>query len=322
MRLILMGTGPFAVPTFDSLTRSQQEIVAVVTRPVPESRGRRKGPANPVRDLFASQPYPLLEPESVNDSAAIDALRQWQADLLVVCDFGQILAPDTLAAARLGGINLHGSLLPKYRGAAPINWAIWNGEPTTGVTVIHMSPRLDAGPCLVQLSTDIEPDENAGQLEQRLSVLGVDAVDRALQMLENWDGSSPLGAVQDPALATRAPRLSKKHGHVDWTESAQRISNQVRALSPWPGTYTQWHRAKGDLRLILCRVSVAPDQWTAASQSAQPGQVLHCDEDQLIVATGHGALAIHEVQPAGKRALGVGEFLRGYPAQVGTVQVS
>ena len=174
----------------------------------------------------------------------MEQLRELNSDLLVVCDFGQILSSQALSVARLGGINLHGSLLPKYRGAAPVNRAIWNGEEETGVTVLHMTPRLDAGPSLGRKSTAILPDENAGQLEQRLSKLGVDAVAESLTLLQQWDGTSPIGQVQDPGLATNSPRLSKADGRVDWTQSAQRISNQVRALNPWPGTFTAWRRPK------------------------------------------------------------------------------
>lgn len=319
MRLILMGTGPFAVPTFDWLTRSEHDIVAVVTRPVPEGRGRRKGPVNPVRDLFAASDAPLLAPASVNDPQTVEQLQTLRPDMLVVCDFGQILSPKALETARLGGINLHGSLLPKYRGAAPINWALWNGESVTGVTVIHMTPRLDAGPCLTQLSTDIEPEEDAAQLEQRLAQLGIESVAQALAMLQQWDGCAPIGEMQDQTLATKAPRLKKSDGRVDWSQPAERIRSQVRALRPWPSTYTEWLRAKGSLRLQLQRVSVVSD--VALPSDAQPGQVLECQGDRLVLATGLGCLAVHDVQPAGKRVLTVREFLRGYPTQVGALQV-
>ncbi len=319
MRLILMGTGPFAVPTFDALMRSDHDIVAVVTRPVPEARGRRHGPANPVRDFFAQHDARLLAPGNVNDALVVDELRALRPDLLVVCDFGQILSPQCLEVARCGGINLHGSLLPKYRGAAPINWAIWNGEAETGVTVIHMTPRLDAGPCLLQLRTAIESDEDAVQLEHRLALLGIESVEQSIAMLESWDGRSPLGEIQDQSAATKAPRLQKSDGRVDWACAAQRICNQVRALRPWPGTYTQWQRSKGPLRLILERVSIADD--VVMPLGTEPGQIVECNGDHLVVATSAGCLAIHDVKPAGKRRLSAREFLRGYPVNAGEVLV-
>lgn len=315
MHLILMGTGPFAVPTFEFLTRSQHDVVAVVTRPVPNAPGRRKGPANPVRELFSGADVPLFSPESVNDAQVIQDLGAMRPDVLVVCDFGQILSSQLLGISRLGGINLHGSLLPKYRGAAPVNWALWDGEAETGVTVIHMTPRLDAGPCLMQARTAIGPNEDAVQLERRLAQMGIEPVAQALNMLDRWDGHSPLGDVQDQARATKAPRLRKSDGLVDWSQSAERISRQVRALRPWPSTYTEWQRGKGPLRLILQKVTVSNE--LPVPPDAQPGQIIESGGDRLVVATSAGCLAIHEVQPAGKRVLSVREFLRGYPIPVG-----
>ena len=315
MRLILMGTGPFAVPTFRSLTQSSHEIAAVVTRRVPPARGRRKAPANPVRDLFAGRDLPLLAFENVNQPDVCQQLAEVRPDLLVVCDFGQILSREALRVAPRGGINLHGSLLPRYRGAAPINWALWNGEVETGVTVIHMTPGLDAGPCLAAARTPILPQDDAVVLEQRLSQLGIAPVMQAIKMLEKWDGHCLLGELQDPALATRAPRLKKSDGAVDWSQSAARICNQVRALRPWPGTYTRWQRGKGPMHLILEQVSVVDDN--AAPAATEPGQVVRAESDQLWIGTGAGCLAINQIQPAGKRAMPVREFLRGNPVQIG-----
>jgi methionyl-tRNA formyltransferase len=312
-----MGTGPFAVPTFDRLV-CEHDVLLIVTRPIPPAQGKRKAPANPVREHFVAGDIPLMEPQSVNDPQVIEQLAALGPDVLVVCDYGQILSAQTLQSSRLGGINLHGSLLPKYRGAAPVNWAIWNGDSETGVTVIHMSPRLDAGPCLAQVATPIGREEDAGQLEQRLAQLGVEPVLQALEMLANWDGQTPIGEVQDPALASKAPRLKKSDGLIDWSQSAGQISNQVRALSPWPGTYTQWLRDKGEVRLILRKVSVS-DQ--TAPPGARPGQVVACEDGRLILATGSGCLEVHQVQPAGKRVMPIGEFLRGYPTQCGHVPV-
>ncbi len=312
MRLILMGTGPFAVPTFRALLASRHQVAALVTRPVPAARGRRKGPINPVRDAFAASGLPLFDPVDVNDPACWPHLRAWNPDLFVVCDYGQILSDQTLQIAARGGINLHASLLPKYRGAAPINWAIWQGETHTGVTVIHMTPRLDGGPCLTSACTAIGPTEDAPALERRLSELGVPAVLKALDMLEAWDGRSALGTPQDPAQATRAPRLQKSHGEVDWTQTAARIVNQVRALRPWPGTYTHYLSGDEPMRLILERVTI--DQLPVYLPA---GQVLHVDSRVIVVATGDQGLAIHQLQPAGKRVMDTSEFLRGHAVRVG-----
>jgi len=309
MRLILMGTGPFAVPTFEALGRSEHDIVRVVTRPVIE-RGNRPAGDHPVLEWAKRLNLPWISPADVNDAQVCSQLSELAADLLVVCDFGQILKPATLATGRLGGVNLHGSLLPKYRGAAPINWAIWHGDTDTGVTAIHMSPRLDAGPILAMDRTAIEPMDDAVTLEERLSLLGIPVVIQALACLSDWDGTEAIGQPQDQRLASKARRLRKSDGLVDWTRTARQITNQVRALKPWPGTYTHLEARKGPLRVILDQVTPVPADSTAAS--VKPGQVARCDADRLWMATGQDLLALERVQPAGKRLMSITEFLRGH----------
>ncbi|MCH5374590.1 MAG: methionyl-tRNA formyltransferase [Planctomycetes bacterium] len=232
MRLLMMGTGPFAVPTFEWLLSSDHDVAALVTRPVSSPVGRRKGPANPMRDVAQARGVPVLDPQDVNAAEAIQRLRDLQTDLLVVCDYGQILSADTLGATPMGGINLHGSLLPEYRGAAPINWAIWEGRRETGVTVIHMTPRLDSGPCLTQLRTEIGGDEDAVSLEKRLARLGVEAVREALDLLVAWDRHGSIGKIQDRSRATRAPRLKKEDGRVDWNRTARQIGFPGLSATP------------------------------------------------------------------------------------------
>lgn len=314
MRILMLGTGPFAVPTFQWLLDSSHAVPALVTRPTPPAKGREKQSLNPMRDLAEARGLAVFAPESINTDEARATLAAWRPELLMVCDYGQILQPATLAVAPLGGINLHASILPKYRGAAPIHWALLSGDAETGVTVIHMTPKLDAGPCLVVRTTPIESAETMPALEQRLAHLGIEAVGKAISLLENWDRSSPLGTLQDRALATKAPRLKKADGAVDWSRSAQAIFNQVRALKPWPGTYTHWLRPQGEpLRLILDRVTPASD----STSGRLPGEVIASDSQQLLVATGDGALALNAVQPSGKRVLEIAEFLRGYPVRPG-----
>jgi len=196
MQLILFGTGPFAVPSYASLIE-KHDVLALVTRPIQDSGKRRKTAANPTRDLAVEKGIPVFDPPSCNDDEFVATLREFSADLFVVCDYGQILSSPCLASARLGGINLHGSLLPKYRGAAPIQWCVFNGDTETGVTVIHMTPKLDGGPCIVKQALAIGDDETSEQLEPRLSQLGVSAVAEAIEMLETWDGESVLGEVQE-----------------------------------------------------------------------------------------------------------------------------
>ncbi len=323
MRLLMMGTGPFAVPTFEALLDSDHEVIALVTRPSKPSSGRRKAPVNPMREVAVGRELPVLEPDSVNDTVAHAQLADLRADLFVVCDYGQILAEPTLALSRLGGINLHGSLLPKYRGAAPVNWAIYHGDAITGVTVIYMSVKLDAGPCLVRRETKIGEDETHIELEKRLSLLGVDAVHESLAMLDAWDGSSPIGTIQDKEQVTQAPRLRRDNGHVDWTRTATQISNQVRAFKPWPNTFSNWQRPGGEpMRLILDAVSVVRDADVLDADAPDavtgpPGSVVHCDGKQLWISTGDGVLSLDRVQPAGKRAMAIDDFLRGHQVGVG-----
>jgi methionyl-tRNA formyltransferase len=315
MRVIMMGTGPFAVPTLRRLYASRHSVLALVTRPPRPVHGKSRAEANPMRALALAHGTAVREPESINAPAARAVLAADRPDLFVICDYGQILATETIEIARLGGINLHASLLPKYRGAAPINWAIYHGETETGVTVLHVTAQLDAGPAIAQLVTPIGAEETAAELEPRLAELGAPLVIEALDALEAGTARS---IEQDPAQATKAPRLKKELGQVDWSRSAAAIKNQVRALQPWPKTYTSWHREGGEpLRLILERVHVEAGFQTDPGLPAEPGIVLEAKGDKLVVATGDQALAIDQIQPAGKRVLTAGEFLRGYPVRCG-----
>ena len=317
MRIVMMGTGPFAVPTFSHLLTSPHEIVALVTRPVPPAKGRNKSKSqvtNPMRDRALEAGLPIFEPASVNADEFAAQLTTFEADLYVVCDYGQILSRDVLALPQLGGINLHASLLPKYRGAAPINWAIYHGEAETGITVIHMTPKLDGGPCLIQESMRIEADVDAVELEHRLAVKGVAAVAKAIEILGEWDGHSTVGIQQDQALATRAPRLKKQDGLLNWQRTNVEICNHVRAFKPWPATYTFWqHPKRGSLRLTIGDVCVERDEIAGGP----PGSIAHVDKQRLVVNCGDGLVSLKNLQPAGKKMQAVNEFLRGYPLQLG-----
>ena len=322
-RLILMGTGPFAVPAFAALAAAGYEIVSVVTRPARRVRSRQGAPPTPVREFAANHHLPLYDPPDVNDPAAIARLGALSADLLVVCDFGQILRPETLAVARWGGINLHGSLLPAYRGAAPVQWAILSGDRITGVSVIHMTPRLDGGPIIGTAQTEIGDDETAGELEQRLALLGVAPTLAAVDRLASWDGVEPLGQPQDPATVSRAPRLSKSDGRIDWTQSATKIACHVRGMQPWPGAYSELRFApdKPPHRIVVRRVHVlGADQQDSlavpADVAESPGRLL--SNTELVVATGDGRLQIDRLQVAGRSEMTGQQFLRGHRLAIGT----
>jgi len=306
MRLIMLGTGPFAVPTLEALAASPHEVLLVVARP---PRGRH-AEASPLQRAGESLNIQTWTPESVNLPDAQARLAALAADLLVVCDFGEILHPATLATTRLGGINLHGSLLPKYRGAAPVQCAILHGETETGNTVIQMTPGLDAGPCLAQERTPIDPDEDAATLETRLAALGARLV---LRVVDELAAGTAKPVEQDPGQASKAPRLSKEDGAIDWNRPAIEIKNLVRAVQPWPRAYTFWHRSTvAPVRLNIDRVQIAG----SGEVTAATGAVVEAT-NRLLVATSDDALEILEVQPAGKRKLSAAEFLRGNRVSVG-----
>jgi len=306
MRLVMLGTGPFAVPTLEALAASPHEVALVVARP-PRGRDAQASPLQRAGELLGLTTW---MPESVNLPDSQTRLALLNADLLVVCDYGEILRPATLATARHGGINLHGSLLPKYRGAAPVQWAILSGESETGNSVIQMTPGLDAGPCLAQERTTIDPDEDAAALEARLAVLGAKLVIRVVDELAAG-AAQPIE--QDPSQASKAPRLTKEHGTIDWSRSALEIKNLVRAVRPWPRAFTYWHRADGaPVRLSIDRVQLA----TVGELAAATGEVMSVSSC-LLVSTGDGVLEILELQPAGKRPMSAAEFLRGYHVATG-----
>jgi methionyl-tRNA formyltransferase len=303
----MLGTGPFAVPTLRRLHASPHEVVRVIARP---PRGRR-AEAPPMQLAAEELSLPVWQPETVNSDEAVAELRGLHPDLLVVCDYGEILKPPVLSVSPLGGVNLHGSLLPKYRGAAPVQWAVLNGDAETGNTVIQMTPGLDAGPCLGVDRVTIDPDETAGELEARLAERGGELV---LSVIEALAAGTAQPVKQDRSQASKAPRLEKEHGVIDWSQPALAIKNQVRALDPWPRAYTQWNRGAWEpLRLIIHRTQVAD---AAAAQTAEPGVIIEAGL-RLVIATGAGALEITAIQPAGKRVMAANDFLRGYPLAVG-----
>ncbi len=309
----MLGTGPFAVPTLQRLVASRHEVVRVVTRP---PRGRR-AEAPPMQTAAEELGLPVWQPETVNSDEARLRLSADAPDLLVVCDYGEILKRETLAITPHGGINLHGSLLPKYRGAAPVQWAVLNGDAETGNTVIQMTAGLDAGPCLGIDVLAIDPDETAGELEARLAARGGELV---LSVIDALASGTAAPIKQDRTQASKAPRLEKEHGAINWSRSAKAIKNQVRALDPWPRAYTTWTRSsepeglslrsssQEPLRLILHRTQVIDP---SPNPEVHPGTILDANQ-RLLVATGDGALEILALQPAGKRVMQAAEFLRGY----------
>lgn len=330
MRVVLLGTGPFAVPSFEAVRAGgYDEIALVVTRPTMlDSKGRAN--PNPVRQWAESHGLEVAAPSSINEPSSIDLLRTSVPELLIVCDYGQILSAEAIATARFGGINLHGSLLPRHRGAAPVQWSVLTGEATTGACVIHLTPKLDAGPVLTRVETAIGTHENAGELELRLSELGVACTLEALAMIRECDSIERIasrGTLQDPALATKAPRLKKSDGQLDFRYPASIVDRQIRGLQPWPGAYgiLELDNAK-ELRVAIGRA------WSTNGESTRDGSTNEVPSEpgrliwgaaaaasgsgaELLVECGEGRLAVETLQPAGKRMMKSKEFLAGYGKQ-------
>ena len=311
IRVIMLGTGDFALPTFEQLIAAGHDVAALFTQP--DRPQGRKQELIPSRIKQSAQAHGILveQPEDVNAPAALERIRGLEPDILVAAAYGQILSAALLSIPPQGGINLHGSVLPSYRGAAPVARAIQNGATETGVTVIRMTPRIDAGGIAAVLRTPIGPDETAGELEERLARLGAPLVAQTLASL-------PRGTIevvaQDKAKVTRAPKLRKEDGLIDWSMPAQAIHNLVRAMQPWPVAQTTWQSRlspqKPPLRLIIHKTQVAQGQ-------GAPGEVIEAVGDRLIVAGGEAAVALRNIQLPGKKPIGIAEFLRGHAVQPG-----
>jgi methionyl-tRNA formyltransferase len=312
MRVVMLGTGVFAEPTFESLLTRPGLVAGLVTQPdraAGQERGSTRQTGRGMKTIALEHGLPVYQPESINTPEGGDILRGLAPNLLVVAAYGQILMDFILAIPRHGGINVHASLLPKYRGAAPIAWAIYNGEMRTGVTIIRMSTGLDAGDMLAQEAVDIGPDETAGDVEARLAVLGARL---ALDVVDRIAAGQPVENVkQDRSQVTKAPKITKEHGQIDWTRRADQVCCQVRAMQPWPTAYTFWLRpGQEPLRLIVGRASARA---AAAGENAGPGDILPNSTATLAVGAGEGTVVdIHELQPAGKRRMTAADFLRGH----------
>jgi methionyl-tRNA formyltransferase len=305
VKLVFMGTPDFAVPSLERLAARGHEISAVVTRPDrPRGRGRKLAPP-PVKITAHRLGLPVIQPLSLKARDFLERLRRLNADLFVVVAF-LILPRVLLRIPRLGSVNLHPSLLPKYRGAAPINWAIIRGETETGISVFRLTTRVDAGDLLFQQAEGIAQDETAGELSERLRILGADALANVVERLERDELTSK---PQPESGVTGAPRLEKEDGRIDWARSAASIRDLVRGTNPFPGSFTTW---RGEY-LKVHRAAVADG-------SGIPGEVVVADGRKgCVVAAGEGTVALEEVQPAGKGRMSGAELVRGYRIEAGEV---
>jgi methionyl-tRNA formyltransferase len=317
-RIVMMGTGTFAEPTLETLLAGPDPVVGVFTQPNREA-GTRRGSTRQIgrgmKDVAGEKNVPVFQPADINSPEGTALLRDLRPDLLVVAAYGQILSKEVLTAATQGGINVHASLLPRYRGAAPLAWAIYNGERQSGVTIIRMSASLDAGDMLAQQAVDILPDETAGDLEARLAPMGARM---ALEIVEKMKAGLVSGVKQDNALVTKAPKLTKENGQIDWSRTAVQAAHQIRAMQPWPTAYTFLHRqGNAPLRIMIARTGKIIAA-SAGSEPALPGRVWGGDGTAIWVFTGgNEALQVLELQPAGKKRMAASEFLRGHPLQAG-----
>ncbi len=306
-RIVMVGTGDFAIPTFIQLLDEGFPVIALITQPErPQGRQQVLVPSR-IKQLAIERGIPVEQPESINDPTYLETLRRLNPDLLVTAAYGQILSPDVLAVPRLGGVNLHGSILPAYRGAAPVARAIQNGETEAGVTVIRMTPRVDAGGMLAVARTLIDPDETAGTLETRLSELGAPLITQAIRDLV---AGHAVALKQDRSQVSKAPKLRKEDGRIDWTQSARAVHNLVRAMQPWPGAFAEWtipDGSKPPIRLMVHQTAVVNDH------VGSPGEILAAGGSDLIVAAATGAVRLVQVQMPGKKPMSADAFLRGQP---------
>lgn len=306
MRILFMGTPDFAVPSLDALLRAGHVICGVFTQPdKPKNRGM-KLQASPVKEYAISHNIPVFQPIKMRDGTAMGYLQELKPELIVVAAYGRILPEDILEYPAYGCINVHSSLLPKYRGAAPINWAILNGEKETGVTIMHMAPELDAGDMIAQASTAIGPNETAPELFHRLSILGGELL---AGVVEEISGGIAGRRPQCHKVATYAPMLSKDLSSMDWSRTAQQLHNQVRGLLPWPTAVAEF----GEKRCKVFSTDII-DRTTVSA----PGTVVEAGKKGILVACGGGTvLRINELQPDGKKRMRAADYLRGHSIQVG-----
>jgi len=306
MVVVFFGTPQFAVPTLRRLLDSAHSVAGVITQPDrPRGRGQKITHA-PVKALALERGIPVYQPDRLKPAEVADTLRAWRADLGVVAAYGRIIPEHLLTISPFGMINVHASLLPKYRGAAPVHRAVINGDSQTGVTIMRVVKELDAGGMFAKVTRPIGPDETSDVVETALADVGAELL---ITVVEQLASGTAREEPQDETQATYAPRLTKEEGLIDWTRSASDINNRVRGLYPWPHAYTFF---KGT-RLIVLRSVVA----VAGASVTSPGTILRATSDAIHVATGDGALAILDVQPEGRRAMRAHDFLLGHRLATG-----
>jgi methionyl-tRNA formyltransferase len=306
MRIVFMGTPEFAIPSLEALLKSEQQIVGIVTQPDrPKDRGQTLSPP-PVKILAQRAGIPLLQPLKIKAPDFLAALAAWKPDLIAVTAFGRILHAPILNLPPMGCVNVHGSLLPKYRGAAPVQWAVINGEAETGITTMLMDEGMDTGPILLQERIPILPEDTAGTLAPRLAGLGGRLL---VETLTQLNAGTLTARPQDHSQATLAPLLEKGDGLINWRLSAESLNNRIRGLSPWPGAYTFLGHERWNIWKAVSIPEVTRDM---------PGTIVGATKQSLRVATGNGLLELLEIQPANSKRMAVGQFLAGHRIHPGS----
>ena len=304
MRIVFMGTPDFAVPSLEALIAAGHEVCGVFSQPdKPVGRHQNKLKPTPVKECALAHHIPVFQPAGLRDGEALAQLKELAPELIVVAAYGRLLPDEILALPPKGCINVHSSLLPKYRGSAPIHWAVVNGDKETGVTIMDVVAELDGGDILAQVSTSIDPDETVETVHDRLAALGGELLVKTVAQI----GDGTVKRVpQDPARVTYAPMLSRALSPIDWTQSARAIHNKVRGLNPWPATSTDV--ISGDT------VKIYRSAVLDKTVSAQPGTIVAAGKEGIDIACGDGqVLRVLELQAPGSRRMAAADYLRGHP---------
>ena len=308
MKIVYMGTPDFAVAPLEAILKAGHEVTAVVTQPDRQKGRGREVQYSPVKECALSYGIPVLQPLKIKEKDAVEELRKYPADIFVVAAFGQLLSEEILNMPRLGCINIHASLLPAYRGAAPIQWCVINGEEKTGVTIMQMAKGMDTGDILLQKEVVLDEKETGGSLFDRLMETGAELIVEALPKIE---AGELIPVVQKEELATYAGKITKDMGNIDFAKSAVTIERLIRGLNPWPSAFTHY---KGKI-LKIWEADVVSECVNA--ENPVPGTVIAMDKESFTLATGESALRIRSLQPEGKKRMSCAEFMRGYEVKVG-----
>ena len=316
LKIIFMGTADFGGPFLEKLADSRENKIAVITQPDrPQGRGRKILPT-PIKKIALDKGLEVFQPENINDEESIKKIKEFNPDIILVVAYGQILSSHILNIPKIGCINIHGSLLPKYRGAAPINRAIINGEKETGITFMFMKEKVDAGEIIFQEKIDILPDETCGELYNRLSDLSARFLSKLLEKIK----SGKIERIsQDNKLVTFARKMNKEDGEIDWSDKGEKVYNLIRGTIPYPGAFTFYKGRK----LKITRARFLDDYQGEAdtgSGSPKPGRVIKTEKDAILISTGDkGVIKILRLIPAGSRELTAEQFVNGYKIKAGDV---